>query len=105
MLYLSAVIDSNQSLVTSEPEVNMHHHNEDVSLIHYIDSDEMQNAIYAQFKSHSKHHRLDQRLERLRDRIRDTPDYLFRIESDGSLTFWGIQVSYMSDIYCSVFVD
>lgn len=115
-LYLCAVIDSNQSLVTSEPteEVVRASHDiadtvmgsdsskqeeeeeeqEEFSPIHYIGCDELVSAVHAQFKSHSKHQeKFDQRLERIRDRIKDTPDILFRIQADGSLTFWGVQVS------------
>ncbi|KAI8881493.1 hypothetical protein K501DRAFT_188854 [Backusella circina FSU 941] len=99
LLYLCAVIDSNQSLVTSsEPDdsnnsmVEYDQISSDFSPIHYIGCDELHSAIYSQFKSHSKHERFDQRLERIRDLVRDTPDLLFRIQSDGSLTFWGIQV-------------
>ncbi|GAA5804339.1 hypothetical protein HPULCUR_009827 [Helicostylum pulchrum] len=109
ILYMCAVIDSNQSLVTSEPAEEQAHivHNvastmmgedsieeeedDDYSPIHYIGCDELSNAVHAQFKSHSKHERFDQRLERIRERVRDTPDLLFRIQSDGSLTFWGVQ--------------
>ncbi|KAI8095297.1 hypothetical protein BDF21DRAFT_3738 [Thamnidium elegans] len=112
ILYMCAVIDSNQSLVTSEPTEEQAHivHNvagtvmgdesleeeddDDYSPIHYIGCDELSNAVHAQFKSHSKHERFDQRLERIRDRVRDTPDLLFRIQSDGSLTFWGVQVKW-----------
>ncbi|KAG0842100.1 hypothetical protein G6F19_001183 [Rhizopus arrhizus] len=89
VLYMSAVIDSNQSLVTSEDEAQ--EDKEEFSPIHYISCDELLGAINAQFKSHSKHDRFDQRLERIRDRVRDTPDLLFRIQADGSLTFWGVQ--------------
>jgi hypothetical protein len=110
MLYLCAVIDSNQSLVTSnEPDDSNSNNNHscsssgnsmvdydqissDFSPIHYIGCDELHSAIYSQFRSHSKHERFDQRLDRIRDLVRDTPDLLFRIQSDGSLTFWGIQV-------------
>lgn len=91
VLYMSAVIDSNQSLVTSEDEAQ--EDKEEFSPIHYISCDELLGAINAQFKSHSKHDRFDQRLERIRDRVRDTPDLLFRIQADGSLTFWGVQVN------------
>jgi hypothetical protein len=105
MLYMSAVIDSDQSLVTSEPEEASHRHSsdlteeeeeeqsfdEDFSPIHYIGCDELTNAVHAKFKSHSKHERFDQRVDRIRDRVRDTPDLLFRIQADGSLTFWGVQ--------------
>lgn len=107
ILYMCAVIDSNQSLVTSEPTEETNHTSHDVaesimgeeeeeddySPIHYIGRDELSNAVHAQFKSHSKHERFDQRLERIRERVKDTPDLLFRIQSDGSLTFWGVQVT------------
>lgn len=109
MLYMCAVIDSNQSLVTSEPteesahashdigntimgEGNENEENDDFSPIHYIGRDELSNAVHAKFKSHSKHERFDQRVDRIRDRVKDTPDLLFRIQADGSLTFWGVQV-------------
>lgn len=102
-LYMCAVIDSNQSLVTSETNKTAHelihpdsqdedHQVEDnFSPIHYIGCDELASAVYAKFKSYSKQDRFDQRVERIRDRVRDTPDLLFRIQSDGSLTFWGVQ--------------
>ncbi|KAG0172011.1 regulator of (H+)-ATPase in vacuolar membrane [Apophysomyces sp. BC1021] len=95
MLYMCAVIDPSQSLVTAEPtseDSNTAHmdHGEDFSPIHYIDCDELHNAIYAQFR-HTHNDRLDHRIERVRDMVRDTPDLLFRIQPDGSLTFWGIQ--------------
>ncbi|RCH95795.1 regulator of (H+)-ATPase in vacuolar membrane, partial [Rhizopus azygosporus] len=89
ILYMCAVIDSNQSLVTSENDDL--ENKEDFSPIHYIGCDELLNAIHAQFKSHSRHDRFDQRLERIRDRVKDTPDLLFRIQADGSLTLWGVQ--------------
>jgi hypothetical protein len=110
MLYMCAVIDSNQSLVTSEPEETNHRQSRDMSLelveeeeeeddqslddfspIHYIGCDELTSAVHATFRSHSKHERFDQRVDRIRDRVRDTPDLLFRIQADGSLTFWGVQ--------------
>lgn len=105
MLYMCAVIDSNQSLVTSELEETNHRYSRDMSLelaeedqnfddfspIHYIGCDELINAVHSKFKSHSKHERFDQRVDRIRDRVRDTPDLLFRIQADGSLTFWGVQ--------------
>ena len=106
MLYMCAVIDSNQSLVTSEPAEETIHASHDVSdmlvgegegendgysPIHYIGCDELANAVQAKFRSHSKHERLDQRVDRIKDRVKDTPDLLFRIQSDGSLTLWGIQ--------------
>lgn len=102
-LYMCAVIDSNQSLVTSEVEdANHHPHHslaegeddcelDDFSPIHYIGCDELASAVNAKFRSHSKHERFDQRVDRIRDRVRDTPDLLFRIQADGSLTFWGVQ--------------
>ncbi|KAG2213642.1 hypothetical protein INT46_000817 [Mucor plumbeus] len=100
-LYMCAVIDSNQSLVTSEIGDSSHKHNDDndneetnhddFSPIHYIGCDELASAVHAKFRSHSKHERFDQRVERIRDRVRDTPDLLFRIQADGSLTFWGVQ--------------
>ncbi|KAI8370277.1 hypothetical protein BD560DRAFT_305388, partial [Blakeslea trispora] len=91
---MCAVIDSNQSLVTSEQEqTDRDHMNEDsdFSPIHYIGCDELSSAVNIQFRSHSKHERFDQRVERIRDRVRDTPDLLFRIQADGSLTLWGVQ--------------
>ncbi|CEP07241.1 hypothetical protein [Parasitella parasitica] len=100
-LYMCAVIDSNQSLVTSGTEDSNHHSQDgnssddsdadDFSPIHYIGCDELSSAVHARFRSHSKHERFDQRVERIRDRVRDTPDLLFRIQADGSLTFWGVQ--------------
>jgi WD40 repeat protein len=115
MLYMCAVIDSNQSLVTSEPTEETIHASHDIgdivmgtktvneeeaeaddfSPIHYIGCDELSSAVHAQFKSYSKQHeKFDQKLERIRDRVKDTPDLLFRIQADGSLTFWGVQVSF-----------
>ncbi|KAI9347506.1 hypothetical protein BD770DRAFT_327732 [Pilaira anomala] len=88
---MCAVIDSNQSLVTNDDDKE--EEDDDYSPIHYIGRDELSNAVHAQFKSHSKHERFDQRLERIRERVKDTPDLLFRIQSDGSLTFWGVQVN------------
>lgn len=100
-LYMCAVIDSNQSLVTSEVKDSNHQRSDDndneeidhddFSPIHYIGCDELASAVHAKFRSHSKHERFDQRVERIRDRVRDTPDLLFRIQADGSLTFWGVQ--------------
>ncbi|KAI8640796.1 RAVE protein 1 C terminal-domain-containing protein [Parasitella parasitica] len=100
-LYMCAVIDSNQSLVTSLVDDSNHRpqdcsssddgETEDFSPIHYIGCDELSSAVHAKFRSHSKHERFDQRVERIRERVRDTPDLLFRIQADGSLTFWGVQ--------------
>ncbi|KAI8971922.1 hypothetical protein BDF20DRAFT_800752, partial [Mycotypha africana] len=102
---MCAVIDSNQSLVTSERETQQftsadthndcdteHYHEEtEFSLIHYINCDELLNAVAVNFKSHSRHEKFDQKVERIRERIKDTPDFLFRVQTDGSLTLWGIQ--------------
>lgn len=112
MLYMCAVIDSNQSLVTSEPTEESVHASHDIgdtimgdekteegekdvfSPIHYIGCDELSNAVHSKFKSHSKHERFDQRVDRIRERVKDTPDLLFRIQGDGSLTLWGVQVNW-----------
>ncbi|KAI8367412.1 hypothetical protein EDC96DRAFT_421586, partial [Choanephora cucurbitarum] len=91
---MCAVIDSNQSLVTSEQDQSANDHindGSDFSPIHYIGCDELASAVNIRFRSHSKHERFDQLVERIRDRIRDTPDLLFRIQADGSLTLWGVQ--------------
>ncbi|KAI9492527.1 RAVE protein 1 C terminal-domain-containing protein [Zychaea mexicana] len=106
-LHMSAVIDPNQSLVTepssssSTDDVNQQHHtlcnddddddDNDFTPIHYISCDELKSSLYAQLRCHSKHDKLDHSLEKMRDLIRDTPDLLFRIQADGSLTFWGVQ--------------
>ena len=112
LLHLSAVIDSNQSLVTEEASsstenihsstTHHHHHNgnnnndeeddDDFAPIHYISCDELKSSLYSQLRCHSRHDKLDHALEKMRDLIRDTPDLLFRIQADGSLTFWGVQV-------------
>ncbi|KAI7907427.1 uncharacterized protein BX663DRAFT_205 [Cokeromyces recurvatus] len=89
LLYMCAVIDSKQSLVTND--TNLNQANDHFLPIHYIGCDELSNAVHAQFRSHSKHERFDQRVERIRDRIRETPDLLFRIKADGSLILWGVQ--------------
>ncbi|KAI9477752.1 MAG: hypothetical protein EXX96DRAFT_459246, partial [Benjaminiella poitrasii] len=85
---MCAVIDPNQSLVTSE---GYNLNDDNFSPIHYIGCDELLSAVQAKFRSHSKHERFDQRVERIRDRVRDTPDLLFRIKADGSLILWGVQ--------------
>lgn len=94
-LHLCAVVDPNQSLVTAESdEDNIPHvgDDDDFSPIHYIGCDELQSSLYTQLQGHWKHERLHQSLERMKDLIKDTPDLLFRIQPDGSLTFWGVQV-------------
>ncbi|KAI9258749.1 RAVE protein 1 C terminal-domain-containing protein [Phascolomyces articulosus] len=99
MLHMSAVIDPNQSLVTEESSTDDIHscnkHNDDddddFAPIHYISCDELKSSLYAQLRCHSRHDKLDHALEKMRDLIRDTPDLLFRIQADGSLTFWGVQ--------------
>ncbi|KAL0097480.1 RAVE protein 1 C terminal-domain-containing protein [Phycomyces blakesleeanus] len=102
-LYMCAVIDPSQSLVTAESgsmasqdgSVAYLDHIEDVSPIHYIDCGELQSAISTQPQyqslSQSKQEKLDQRIKKVRDLIKETPDLLFRIQSDGSLTFWGVK--------------
>ncbi|KAG2218969.1 hypothetical protein INT45_008393 [Circinella minor] len=106
LLHMSAVIDSNQSLVTEETSSsteNIHschtfhkkeeeeEEDDDFAPIHYISCDELKSSLYAQLRCHSRHDKLDHALEKMRDLIRDTPDLLFRIQADGSLTFWGVQ--------------
>ncbi|KAI8369423.1 uncharacterized protein BYT42DRAFT_109870 [Radiomyces spectabilis] len=95
-LYLCAVIDPCQSLVTAEPaseDGSIAHidHGEDFSPIHYIGCDELSSSLFRDFQHHSKHERLDHSLDRMRNMVRDTPDLLFRLQSDGSLIFWGVQ--------------
>ncbi|KAI9015822.1 hypothetical protein CLU79DRAFT_707113 [Phycomyces nitens] len=99
---MCAVIDPSQSLVTAESgsmasqdgSVAYLDHIEDVSPIHYIDCGELQSAISTQPHSQSKQEKLDQRIKKVRDLIKDTPDLLFRVQSDGSLTFWGVKVDW-----------
>ncbi|KAI8085118.1 RAVE protein 1 C terminal-domain-containing protein [Halteromyces radiatus] len=126
-LYMCAVIDPSQSLVTADSSAsicssshnsmmttstsddystnssnndNNTHHMEEFSPIHYIDCDELRNAIKVyeirQANAHHRHHQhhhysLDQQLEKVKNLIRDTPDLLFRLQPDGSIIFWGVQ--------------
>jgi hypothetical protein len=69
--------------------------NDEFSPIHYIGCDELRNAInvYKLRQTSSKHPQyLDQQLDKVKDLIRDTPDLLFRLQPDGSIIFWGVQV-------------
>lgn len=99
MLHMCAVIDPSQSLVTADLSSSENgsahireHHSDDFTPIHYIGCDEIGSSIYTQFRHHSRNDKLDHRLHRVRDMIHDTPDLLFRIQPDGSLTLWGVQV-------------
>lgn len=114
-LYMCAVIDPSQSLVTSDSSAsicsshhnsiddennnNNHDHYEDsFSPIHYIGCDELQNAlnVYQLHQSVSKHSEsISQQIEKVKEMVKDTPDLLFRIQLDGSIIFWGIQVIYL----------
>ncbi|KAI7868809.1 hypothetical protein BDF14DRAFT_477737 [Spinellus fusiger] len=97
--YMCAVIDPNQSLMTSETssrlsqDSNMYHadHIEDTSPIHYINCNELRSAVCAQSQSYSRHDKLNQRIKKVQELVRETPDLLFRVQSDGSLTFWGVK--------------
>lgn len=117
-LFMCAVIDPSQSLVTSDSSASncssshhsttttttsiddhahkhTHHLNDEFSPIHYIGCDELRNAInvYKLRQASSKHPQyLDQQLDKVKDLIRDTPDLLFRLQPDGSIIFWGVQV-------------
>ncbi|KAI8330852.1 RAVE protein 1 C terminal-domain-containing protein [Chlamydoabsidia padenii] len=112
-LYMCAVIDPSQSLVTSDSSTSIcssshhsksttttddhkhiHHQNDEFSPIHYIGCDVLRNAInvYKLRQASSKHsHYLDHQLDKVKDLIRDTPDLLFRLQPDGSIIFWGVQ--------------
>ncbi|KAI9316515.1 hypothetical protein BX666DRAFT_1858943 [Dichotomocladium elegans] len=93
---MCAVVDPNQSLVTAafdeDPSIDQGDEDE-FTPIHYIGCDELRGSIFARLEGQPKYGRLYQSLERMRDLINDTPDLLFRIQSDGSLTFWGVQAS------------
>ncbi|CAO3607183.1 unnamed protein product [Cunninghamella echinulata] len=110
-LYMCAVIDPSQSLVTSDSSASIcssHHnsiedennnnnhdyHEDGFSPIHYIGCDELQNAlnVYQLHQSVSKHSEsISQQIEKVKEMAKDTPDLLFRIQLDGSIIFWGIQ--------------
>ncbi|ORY97295.1 RAVE protein 1 C terminal-domain-containing protein, partial [Syncephalastrum racemosum] len=100
-LQMVAVVDPSQSLVTSDSNSSTQseifvaseeedEYIDDVTSIHYIGCDELRNAIYTHVRN-SKGDPLDHRIQRISDMIHDTPDLLFRIQFDGSLTFWGVQ--------------
>ncbi|KAI8144674.1 hypothetical protein BJV82DRAFT_55686 [Fennellomyces sp. T-0311] len=110
MLHMCAVIDPNQSLVTEESSTSetddnvctMHDDDDDdFAPIHYINCDELRSSLHSQLRCHSRHDKLDHSLEKMRDMIRDTPDLLFRIQADGSLTFWGVQVGFFLFLKCN----
>lgn len=98
ILRMCAVIDPSQSLVTSESENGsvtrvVNAHEEDFSPIHYIMCDELQESMHTRAYNHqSGHSRINHCIQRVRALIRDTPDLLFRVQPDGSLTLWGVQV-------------
>lgn len=102
-LQMVAVIDPSQSLVTSESNASTESdtggtseeeddYTDDVTSIHYIGCDELRKAIHTHVRN-AKGDPLDHRIQRISDLIHDTPDLLFRVQLDGSLTFWGVQVS------------
>ncbi|ORZ24097.1 RAVE protein 1 C terminal-domain-containing protein [Absidia repens] len=110
-LYMCAVIDPSQSLVTADSSTSIyssshhssssttsttedHHHSDEFSPIHYIGCDELRNALSVckLRECSSKHPQLlDHQLEKVKDLVRDTPDLLFRLQPDGSIIFWGVQ--------------
>ncbi|RUP50038.1 RAVE protein 1 C terminal-domain-containing protein [Jimgerdemannia flammicorona] len=97
MFYMCAVVDPNQSLVTSQsPEDrSISNHPDFFSPIHCIDSKELTSAVQLAVEIQGEGSKQDQmaelRLRRLKEMIRDTPDLLLQVQRDGSLIIWGIQ--------------
>lgn len=91
---MTAVIDPDQSLVTAtDNEQSISNTKYQVDLfnpIHYINTYELDRAIQACDTSGLNKH--SNKVRRIRDMIKDTPDMLFKVQQDGSLTIWGIQV-------------
>src|SRR4051812_34190474 len=100
MLYMCAVVDPNQSLVTSQsPEdQSIPNHPDFFSPIHCIDNEELTNAVRLAVDVQNDSGKQDQmvnvRLRRLKEMLRDTPDLLLQVQRDGSLIIWGVQVHY-----------
>lgn len=103
MFYTCAVVDPNQSLVTSQSledqsTPNHPNHPNFFSPIHCINNEELTNAIQLAVEIQNecgKHDQMaDARLRKLKEVIRDTPDLLLQVQRDGSLIIWGIQVHY-----------
>ncbi|ORX48543.1 hypothetical protein DM01DRAFT_1117238 [Hesseltinella vesiculosa] len=109
-LYLCAVIDPSQSLLTADSSTvspssssdqishqrhqNHDHHQDEFSPIHYIGCDELRAAMHVHHlrqQSAKQSLALDQQLNKVKELIRDTPDLLFRLQPDGSIIFWGVQ--------------
>lgn len=93
-LYMTAVIDPDQSLVTAtedEDFVCTSKENEVAFFpIHYMNSAELESAV--QLCTADQGGQLSSKVRRIRDMIKDTPDMAFKVQKDGSLTIWGIQV-------------
>jgi carotenoid cleavage dioxygenase-like enzyme len=89
------VIDPNQSLVTAidSEQLTSNDKSQDDSFypIHYINTYELDRAI--QECDATCENKFSNKVRRIRDMIKDTPDMLFKVQQDGSLTIWGIQVS------------
>jgi hypothetical protein len=96
-LYMTAVIDPNQSLVTATGDEDFDYTSEGTDAtffpIHYMNSAELEDAI--QLCTVDQGGQLGSKVRRIRDMIKDTPDMLFKVQKDGSLTIWGIQVCCM----------
>ncbi|CAO3662730.1 unnamed protein product [Umbelopsis ramanniana] len=92
-LYMTAVIDPNQSLVTAteDEDFDCNSKENDAAFfpIHYMNSAELESAI--QLCTADQGGQLSSKVRRIRDMIKDTPDMLFKVQKDGSLTIWGIQ--------------
>jgi len=93
-LYMTAVIDPNQSLVTAtgDEEYDGCSQSNDAVFepIHYMNSEELQSSI--QICAADQGSQISSKVRRIRDMIKDTPDMLFKVQKDGSLIIWGIQV-------------
>ncbi|KAH8550546.1 RAVE protein 1 C terminal-domain-containing protein [Umbelopsis sp. PMI_123] len=92
-LYMTAVIDPNQSLVTATGDEDFDYTSEGTDAtffpIHYMNSAELDDAV--QLCTVDQGGQLGSKVRRIRDMIKDTPDMLFKVQKDGSLTIWGIQ--------------
>ena len=94
-LYMTAVIDPNQSLVTAtgeEDDESCSQLNKSCFYpIYYMNSQELESAI--QMCVADQGSQISSKVRRMRDMIKDTPDMLFKVQKDGSLIIWGVQVS------------
>lgn len=102
VFYMRALVDPSQNLMTSQPQEHIQNTTSTISKlvnypIHYISHIGIKNSIQIAIEGNDKQRynfqkEMYSKLLKFRDLIKDTPDLLFQVQDDGSLTIWGIQV-------------